>query len=77
MGVGRPMHPNTKPQELEVSLKEAELRTAQSEYARVLGRLAELPVNDATRLIVQRFTAGELTARQLDEAISRYLRAGR
>lgn len=60
----------------EIQEKELELNAAQTEFTGVLGRLAERPVNEATRAMVQRYTAGELTARQLDEAISRYLRLG-
>lgn len=65
--------PNLEPQLLEIRNKESELRTRQSNEARVLSRLENLEVTPATKAIFQRYVTGELTLADLDSAIDQYL----
>ena len=65
--------PNIQPLILEVKTKEAQLRAEETEYAQVLSRLEGLEVSDATRAIFQRYLDGELTIKELSDAIDEYL----
>jgi len=58
----------------DAAAKQARLLELQAEYASTLSRLESLPVNEATRALVQRFMAGEVSIQQLDAAIDQYLR---
>lgn len=61
----------------EAAAKQTRLWALQSEYATTLSRLERLPVNEATRALVLRFTAGEVSIQQLDAAITQYLNSSK
>jgi hypothetical protein len=64
---------NYQPWALVIKTKEAELRVLEREFALVLSRLEGLEVSDTTRAIFQRYVNGELTIKELNVAIDKYL----
>jgi hypothetical protein len=58
---------------LEIKTKEAELRVLEHEFALILFRLEGLEVSDTTKAIFQRYINGELTIKELNDAIDQYL----
>lgn len=65
--------PNVQPLLLEIKTKESQLRAEEREHARVLSRLEDLEVSDATKAIFKRYVNGELTIKELNSAINEYL----
>jgi len=61
---------------VEIETNEAAIASQESEWDEALGRLAQMEACDASRDMFQRFAAGEITVKQLNVEIDRYLRDG-
>jgi hypothetical protein len=64
---------NFQPWALIIETKEAELRAREHEFTEALSRLDGLEVSDASRAMFQRFVNGQMTIKELNTAIDKYL----